>query len=539
MNAQVSFLSRARNPDVLSCIANLSNDEVFTPPSLVNQMLDDLEHVWSESNNGELIWSNPSVTFLDPCTKSGVFLREIVQRLVAGQEDQEKGLSERVDRILLTQIFGIGITSLTALLARRSVYCSKFADGAHSVFRSAPSSDGNIWFDRVEHVWAKGKCSFCGASEMEYARDSDLETHAYAFIHTDDPSELTRTIFGVKMNFDVVIGNPPYQLSTGGTGGAGVQAKPIYNLFVEQAKALDPRFLCMVTPSRWFSGGMGLDAYRESMLEDSRIRAIHDFPDSNDVFPGTQIKGGVSYFLWDRDNPGDVEVRTQGQGGVVSKSVRPLLEPGADVFIRYNEGVEILRKVARFEHQAEKCPLSIPEGKRFMDLVSSIGAFGLSTTFRGKDQMAPGDVKVYRNGGVGYLPRKEVSKSASAVDWWKVFIAPAGSGSDAFPHQILGRPFVGAPGTISSWTYLHLGPFQSKSESENVCQYISTRFFRFLVLLHKPTQHATKHVYTFVPKQDWSISWTDEALYSKYGITNEEVQFIESMIRPMELDDAE
>lgn len=539
MSSQNRFLSRAHNPDVLSCIANLSNDEVFTPPTLVSQMLDQLEVAWSDANDGELIWSNPSVTFLDPCTKSGVFLREIVQRLVVGQEDQENDLSERVDRILLTQIFGIGITNLTALLARRSVYCSKFADGDHSVFRSAGSSDGNIWFDRVEHDWAKGKCSFCGASEMEYARDSDLESHAYAFIHTDEPSELMRKIFGVKMNFDVVIGNPPYQLSTGGTGGAGVQAKPIYNLFVEQAKALDPRFLCMVTPSRWFSGGMGLDAYRQSMLEDSRIRVIHDFPDSNDVFPGTQIKGGVSYFLWNRDNLGDVEVRTQGQGDVLSKSVRPLLEPGADVFIRYNEGVEILRKVARFEHQSEECPLSIPEGKRFMDLVSAIGAFGLSTTFRGKEQMAPGDVKVYRNGGVGYLPRKEVSKSASAVDWWKVFIAPAGSGSDAFPHQILGRPFVGAPGTISSWTYLHLGPFQSKSESENVCQYISTRFFRFLVLLHKSTQHATKHVYTFVPKQDWSISWTDEALYSKYGITDEEVRFIESMIRPMELDDAE
>ena len=539
MSTQAGFLSRAHNPDVLSCIANLSNDEVFTPPTLVNQMLDQLEVAWSDTNDGELIWSNPSVTFLDPCTKSGVFLREIVQRLVAGQVDQEGNLAERVDRILRTQVFGIGITNLTALLARRSVYCSKFADGDHSVFRSAGSSDGNIWFDRVEHDWAKGKCSFCGASEMEYARDSDLESHAYAFIHTVEPSELTRRIFGVKMNFDVVVGNPPYQLSTGGTGGAGVQAKPIYNLFVEQAKALDPRFLCMVTPSRWFSGGMGLDAYRQSMLEDSRIRVIHDFPDSNDVFPGTQIKGGVSYFLWDRDNPGDVEVRTQGQGDILSKSVRPLLEPGADVFIRYNEGVEILRKVARFEHQAQECPLSIPEGKRFMDLVSAIGAFGLSTTFRGKEQMAPGDVKVYRNGGVGYLPRKEVSKSASAVDWWKVFIARAGSGSDAFPHQILGRPFVGAPGTISSWTYLHLGPFQSKSESENVCQYISTRFFRFLVLLHKPTQDATKHVYTFVPKQDWSISWTDEALYSKYGITDEEVRFIESMIRPMELDDAE
>lgn len=336
------------------------------------------------------------------------------------------------------------------------------------------------------------------------------------------------------MQFDVVIGNPPYQLSTGGTGGAGVQARPIYNVFVEQAKALDPRYLCMVTPSRWFSGGMGLDDFRESMLSDSRIRVIRDFPDSNDVFPGTQIKGGISFFLWDRDHAGDVEVSTIDRGKVVSSSTRPMIEPGLDIFVRYNEGMDILKKVFKVEIGKHSGRLELPAEKRFVDLVSVIGPFGLGTTFRGRESARAGDVKVYRNGGVGYISRREISKETGLIDKWKVFIPPAGSGSDSFPHPILGKPFVGEPGSISSWTYLYIGPFASRSEAANVVSYISTRLFRLLVLLRKSTQHATRSVYTFVPMQDFSKSWTDEELYSKYKLTKKEVTFVELMIRPAE-----
>lgn len=334
------------------------------------------------------------------------------------------------------------------------------------------------------------------------------------------------------MQFDVVIGNPPYQLSTGGTGGAGVQARPIYNQFVEQAKSLDPRYLCMVTPSRWFSGGMGLDQFRSRMLADNRIRVIHDYPDSNDVFPGTQIKGGVSFFLWDRDNPGAVKVITHDKGSEVSSAERPLLEPGLDIFVRYNEGVEILKKVMRAENPKASENLGLPEDRKFMNLVSSIGAFGLDTTFKGRDSSRSTDLKVYRNGGVGFIARKEVTKELHVIDKWKVFIPRAGSGSDAFPHPILGKPFVGEPGSISSWTYMHIGPFGTKREAANVVSYISTRLFRFLVLLHKPTQDATKSVYTFVPIQDFSKSWTDEELYSRYKLTKKEIAFVESMVRP-------
>lgn len=534
---QAPFILQGHNPDVLNCIANLSNEQVFTTPEFANKILDTLEQAWAESNGGKSIWEDSLVTFLDPSTKSGVFLREIVKRLNIGLAKEISDLAERIEHILRKQVFGIATENLTGYIARRSLYCSKAANGVHSIARTFPDEMGNVWYERTEHTWINGKCKYCGSNQNEYERSPDLESYAYAFIHTDNIEKTLEGMFGAKMHFDVIIGNPPYQMSTGGSGGAGVQAKPIYNAFIQQAKSLDPRFLCMVTPSRWFSGGMGLDSFREAMLNDNRLRVIHDFPDSNDVFPGTQIKGGVSYFLWERDNPGEVTVTTHDKGEVISTATRPLLEKGCDVFIRYNEGVNILKKVMSVELGSPKSALTLPEDKQFMSLVSSIGAFGLDTTFKGRDKERPGDVKVYRNGGVGYISREELTKETEAIDWWKVYIPRAGSGSDSFPHSILGKPFVGEPGSASSWTYMHIGPFKNKKQAENARSYISTRLFRFLVLLHKPTQDATRGVYTFVPKQDFAFNWTDELLYEKYKITPKEIGFIESMIRPMDLND--
>ncbi len=548
------FTLRGHNPDVLTCIANLSNDEVFTPPEFANQMLDTLAVAWADANDGADIWGNPDVTFLDPFTKSGVFLREIVRRLTDGLILTIPDLTERVDHILTHQVFGIGITQLTALLARRSVYCSKFANGPHSIARSFTTEDGNIWFERTEHTWGGGKrefradplnseevavytnrkCIYCGAGEDDYARGDDLETHAYAFIHTDDIKARMGELFGDNMQFDVIIGNPPYQLST---GGHGVQARPIYQQFVEQAKKLDPRFLTMVVPSRWFSGGMGLDAFRESMLNDDRLRSIDDFLSAADVFPGVGLKGGVCYFLWERDQPGSCQVTTHFNGWEDSTATRPLLEAGADVFIRFNEGVSILKKVMEVETGSSDSVL-LPEGKRFMELVSSIGAYGLDSTFRGRDRRSPGDLAVYRNGGVGYIARSEVLKEQHSFDSWKVFIgraAPGTGNKDTYPHRIISTPFLGEPGSISSWTYMYIGPFGSKREAESVLSYLSCRLTRLLILLHKPSQDTTKRVYTFVPVQDWNQTWTDELLYERYGLSDEEIAFIERVVRPMDL----
>ena len=536
MNGQASFTLRARNPDVLTCIANLSNDEVFTPPEFANRMLDTLTEAWAANHGGANIWANKTVKFLDPCTKSGVFLREITSRLTKGLEQEIPNLEKRVNHILTKQVFGIGITQITSLLARRSVYCSKHAIGKHSIAKSFVSDDGNIWFQRLKHTWEGDRCKFCGAARSVFDRAKDLETHAYAFIHTDNIKARLAEIFGGNMQFDVIIGNPPYQLNT---DGFGTQARPIYQDFVQQAKKLEPRYMSFVIPSRWFSGGMGLDEFRESMLTDDRLRSIDDYLSASDVFQGGMGgKGGVCYFLWDRETPGTCKVSTHFKDWPVSTATRPLLEKGADVFIRFNEGVSILKKVAAVETGSSKS-LELPESKRFMQLVSSIGAFGLESTFRGKDQKSKNDLKVYRNGGVGYVARSDIAKERDVFDKWKVFIgraAPGTGNKDTYPHKIISTPFLGEPGSISSWTYMFIGPFDSKSEAESVLSYLTCRLARFLILLHKPSADTTRRVYTFVPKQKWTKKWTDEELYKKYDISANEIAFIEKVVRPMSLD---
>lgn len=509
------------NPDVLSCIANLSSDEVFTPPQLVNRILEMLP---SE------LWSDKKATFLDPGCKSGVFLREIAKRLDKGLEKQLPDRQERMNHIFKNQLFGLGITELTALLSRRSLYCSKTANGKYSVCEAFDKPQGNIRFERVEHTWDNGRCVYCGANEESYERGAELESHAYAFIHSDKPEEI------FNMKFDVIVGNPPYQLDT---GGPSRQAKPIYNLFVQQAKKLRPRFLTMIIPSRWFAGGMGLDEFRESMLTDDRVRSIDDYLSASDVFPGVGLKGGACYFLWDRDNRGPCRVATHFKDWPVSTATRPLLEKGADVFIRFNEGLSILKKVVAVETGSDKS-LELPDAKQFMKLVSSIGAFGLDSTFRGKEKKSGNDLKVYRNGGVGYAARSSIAKERVVFDKWKVFIGRAAPGTgnrDTYPHRIISTPFIGEPGSISSWTYMYIGPFDSKTEAESVLSYLSCRLTRFLILLHKPSQDTTRKVYTFVPTQKWTRRWRDKDLYSKYGISASEIVFIEKVVRPMEESD--
>ncbi|MDX2206840.1 MAG: Eco57I restriction-modification methylase domain-containing protein [Gemmatimonadales bacterium] len=522
MTAKATFALRGRNPDVLTCIANLSNDEVFTPPEFADLMLDTLAEAWAADHEGANIWADSSVRFLDPCTKSGVFLRQITARLTEGLKEEIPDLQARVDHILTKQVFGIAITQLTALLARRSVYCSKHAQGEHSIVKSFAGDDGNVWFARTEHGWKNGRCEYCGASEMTYERGQALETHAYAFIHTDRIQAQVAEWFGDNMQFDIIIGNPPYQLGSDG----GTRDVPIYQYFVEQAKKLEPRFLVMVIPSRWMAGGLGLSEFRQSMLNDTRISHLVDYPNAAEVFSSVGINGGACYFLWDANHGGPCSVTTVRAGHIVGPTLRNLNE--FDVFVRDPRAVGILHKVL----ERNEAPLS--------KLLSARTAFGLVSNYAGY-RISPnkGDVKFYAtspNGRfIAWVSVNDVTANHDSIDSFKALIPKAGSGRErerSGVDLVLGPPWIADRPSVCTQSFLFVAT-KTREAAESVASYYRTRFLRFLVSLRKITQDTKADTYLWVPQQTWDRTWTDALLYEKYGLTEAEINFIESMIRPM------
>lgn len=500
------------NPDVLNCIANLSNDEVFTPPSLANQVLDLLP---------QELFRSPKTRFLDPFTKSGVFLREIVKRLDKGLEDQIPDRQSRIDHIMHNQVYGIACTELTALLARRSVYCSKTANGRFAVSRFN-NPEGNIRYEAIQHTWVGGKCRFCGASQSVYDRGTDAEQYAYQFIHTDNPSQLTG-----NMTFDVIIGNPPYQLSDGGgmqTGSSSGSAIPLYHKFVQQAKKLNPRYLCMIIPSRWFSGGRGLDEFRDQMLGDNHLSKLVDYADSRDCFPGVDIAGGVCYFLWDGNHNGMCDVTNIYQNTTTS-SRRTLNE--FPVFIRHSQAINIIRKV-------------LAKNELMMsDVVYSSKPFGFRSFQSGSKIRKPGDIELLGSKGFTFVSRSEVIINPNLISQWKVVMSKAsaehaGQTDQDGKKRIVSRVEVLKPGQICTETYLLLATFSNENEATNLKEYVKTIFFRFLMSTILLTQNIAKDKFQFIPMPDCSKVWSDKDLSDKYNLTEEEVNFMSSQIKPME-----
>ena len=572
-------------PDVLDCLANLSNDEVFTPPEVANKMLDLLPQELFESKDTK---------FLDPFTKSGVFLREITKRLLKNQLPDYEAISSEIDRIekeaiqeavrnnelslndayysekakkigrnaveahkraeefnlferklqrelnriFSTQVFGIAITELTAQLARRSLYCSKNAAGKYSISTEFDNEDGNIRFKSCQHVWNKkpkwieldkkwkgGTCIFCGASSENFERPDDLEQHAYEFIHTPNAERI------FDMKFDVICGNPPYQMKTAGS--VESQATPIYHKFIEQAIRLDPKYLTMIVPARWLNGGFGLDGFRSDMLKQKHIKDMHIYMDSTECFPGVDIAGGICYFLWEKTETEKCKV-VNHTDGVLDTAERPLLEKDIDVFIRENKAVSIINKVKAFNEES------------FDSLVTAADPFGLNYKEGGTVKMfknfhsdkQDGDVGIYYYGwlqnGLSYVERDKVTANKDAVDKYKVLISKAYGERGSYPYFIIGKPFLAQPQTVCNMSYIMVGSYDNEETANNVMTYMRTKFFRFLVSLLKSTQNAYRKVYKLVPMQDFSKPWTDEELYRKYGITKDEIDFIDSMIRPMD-----
>ena len=494
------------NPDVLSCLANLSNDEVFTPPKLVNEMLDMLP---------QDLFQNKETTFLDPVTKSGVFLREIAKRLNEGLKQQIPDQQERINHIFTKQVYGIAITELTSLLARRSTYCSKYANGEYSVCTDFENEQGNIKYERIQHTWQNGKCIYCGASESEYSRTDDLETYAYQFIHTDEPEKL------FNMKFDVIIGNPPYQLSDGGHGRS---AKPIYHKFIDQAKKMNPRFMSMIIPARWYAGGKGLDEFRESMLNDDRIRKLVDNEKSSNVFPGVDIAGGICYFLWDRDNRGICEITNQYDNDIF-KTQRALNE--FNVLIRHGIGVSIIKKISKIESP-----------KYFLNkVVSPRKPFDLPTNYLPYKKGIP--CHFTQKIGLKYAKPLDYKDKLKIKDKWKLLIprSPIAGQTDfskpvGFYYD--GNVKIAKPGEICTESWLVACSFSTRDEVVSFKSYLFTKIVRFLLLQTVVSQDIPREKFVFIPYlEKYNTIFTDDLLRERWKITDDEWSFIDSKIKSL------
>lgn len=500
-------------PDILNCLANLSSDEVFTPPELANRMLDLLPPE---------LFTNPETTFLDPCTKSGVFLREITKRLLAGLEPWEPDLQRRLDHILTHQVFGIALTQLTADMSRRTLYCTKRADepkySVTQAFVQSHNPQGHVLFSRIGHTWDNGKCRFCGASETVFGDKmrQGLETHAYQFIHTLEPQEL------FNMTFDVIIGNPPYQMDDGGNNAS---ATPIYNLFVEKAYSLYPKYLCMIIPSRWYCGGRGLENFRNMMLSNQHLCYIYDYKKSSDCFPGIRNGGGICYFLIDsKQNSNEIDIVNYSEGQE-NRCRRPKLEFGLNILIRDNIVRNIYSKI--YKHHE----------KRLSSIVFSQKPYGLRTNFM--DFADSGNVKLYTKKskkGYGFVTLKKITKNVDTIGDWKVVTSRSTSVPEEDNGQVLrmSQTFIVEPNAVVTESYVVIATFKNKEEAENCMSYIKTKLFRLLCQAMIVSPDVSSRTFELVPLLSFSKPWTDAELYEKYGLDEKEIAFIESMIRPME-----
>ena len=544
------------NFDILETITNVGNDEVFTPRKICDEMLDALP---------EEVWHNPNYKWLNPCSKNGIFEREIAIRLDKGLKDIIPETEKRRKHVLQNMIFSIGLTKFTSHVARRTLYycndASRKCDGlkaddghyinGYSIGNGSwfNTSDGNILTPRSDHKFGKdNRCIYCGIrSDSKYVDPNQREQYAYEFIHNNKnfllEQHLQKKFFNgdKNMKFDIIIGNPPYQLSFGIQGTNSANSLSIYNNFISNAISLNPKYVSMITPSRWMTKtAQGIpEEWVDKMIKDNRFVSIDDYQYGGDVFSTVEIKGGVSFFLWDRDYNGKCTY-TYHYTNNKEKITRIdyLDSKNAGVVIRDPKSFAIIDRISKVEgFYYEK------EDENFSGLVSPKHFFdnGGLLTSNWKDykleQSKEYNIKYYvsqQSNGVpfGWISEKQLPTNKHTLQLHKVFIpAAGGSGTD---KKILGTPFYGEPMSVCSQTYLVIGYDPKHNLDENKCKniikYIQTRFFRYLVSVKKKTQNGPRGVYQFVPLQDFSKPWTDKELYAKYKLSDEEIRVIEDNI---------
>ena len=544
------------NFDILETITNVGNDEVFTPRKTCDMILDCLP---------KEVWHNPNYKWLNPATKNGIFEREIAIRLDEGLKDIIPDVETRRKHILQNMIFAFGQTKFTANVARRTLYyCSKAnqkcdgikASDGHYVNGYAignggwfKDEEGNIKTPITKHDIDKKtkKCRYCGIThDSKYLDANQREQYAYEFIHVYHlplQRHLRDRFFGGNkdMKFDIIVGNPPYQLSLGNDGGNSSKAKAIYHLFISQAIALNPKYICMIVPSRWMTKtteGIS-DDWVDEMLKKKNFVMVNDFDDAAICFPNNEIKGGVNYFLYNRDYQGPCKYIFHDSKTNKEYERVGLLDPmGAGIVIRDPKGLEIIERISLVEGKYY-------EYNNFSMLVSPKDFFTnkekLTSSWKEykKEKDSRHNIKYYVSKSFneqpfGWIEESDIPKGMGTIKLHKVYIpAAGGSGNDEI---ILGTPIYGEPYSVCSQTYLVIGYDPNNHnftelQCQNIIKYIKTKFFRYLVSIKKKTQNGPRGVYQFVPLQDFNEVWTDEKLYKKYNLTKEQIELIENSIR--------
>ena len=526
---------KIENFDILETITNVGNDEVFTPMQVCTEMLDSLP---------KEVWRNPNYRWLNPVTKNGIFEREIAIRLNDGLKDIIPNELTRKKHIIRDMIFSIGETKFTSLVARRTLYYCAYAnrkdDGkydpvdGHSLNGYAigngtwfDDEEGNIKTPKAEHVFdTKGtdaKCVFCGIRrDSKYNDPSQIEHYAYEFIHQKDLKKYIANAFfkgDEKMKFDIIIGNPPYQLND---GGANASARPIYQYFIERALELDPSYICMIIPARWYAGGKGLDEFRTKMLNDVHIKKLVDYPNAKECFPNFSISGGVCYFVRDKSYKGGCTFVSMENPSAPTQSLRKLNR--FPVFVRFDLGEQIIAKVEKASQ------------KSLSTIVNSRNIFGFESKIRGKDKPYENGYSLYSSDGVSYIRKDEIKKNLKLADSFKIMVSKTTAEHANEPgldgkYKILSTTKALNPGEVVTDSYIIVGPFKTIEQTKNALNFLRTKFCRFLISLSTSSINVTKDCFQFVPLMDFSRTWSDAELDQNFDLSKSEVEFINSLIK--------